>query len=84
MFIPLQRVCSSLDFYSHFAAPYFLTLLILLLVKITWTDYIIIFVLSVVGVILSSTMFTAQMQFFCRLSDPLLGGTYMCVWLPYF
>lgn len=45
--------------------------------QITWTDYTIVFVLSVVGVILSSTMFTAQMQFYCRNSDPVLGGTYM-------
>ncbi|EDQ91581.1 uncharacterized protein MONBRDRAFT_813, partial [Monosiga brevicollis MX1] len=32
---------------------------------------------SSVLAIASTIMFTAQMQFFCKLSDPLLGGTYM-------
>jgi hypothetical protein len=26
-------------------------------------------------------MFTAQMQFYCKLSDPILGGTYLYGWL---
>ena len=29
----------------------------------------------------STIMFTAQLQFFCTLSDPVLGGTYMYGWM---
>lgn len=45
----------------------------------TWTDLALILTMSVISVIASSVMFTTQMQFFCKLSDPLLGGTYMSV-----
>eukprot|EP00051_Salpingoeca_urceolata_P028611 m.487620 g.487620 ORF g.487620 m.487620 type:complete len:528 (-) comp25159_c0_seq1:34-1617(-) len=44
---------------------------------VPWTAYLCIFALTAFGVICSTVMFTSQMQFFCVLSDPALGGSYM-------
>ena len=33
--------------------------------------------MAIVWVIVSTTMFTAQMEFFAKVSDPMIGGTYM-------
>lgn len=44
---------------------------------VSWSTYGIIFLASVLMTVLSSIMFTAQMQFFCTLSDPAIGGSYM-------
>lgn len=39
--------------------------------------YAAIFLMTLLTAVFSSAMFTAQMQFFCQLSDPTMGGTYM-------
>jgi hypothetical protein len=33
--------------------------------------------MAIVWVMVSAMMFTAQMEFFARIADPLIGGTYM-------
>eukprot|EP00045_Choanoeca_perplexa_P009714 m.94789 g.94789 ORF g.94789 m.94789 type:complete len:507 (-) comp15004_c0_seq2:111-1631(-) len=44
---------------------------------ITWMEYAAIFGATLLSVCTSTIMFTAQMQFYCKLSDPILGGTYL-------
>lgn len=34
-------------------------------------------IMAIVWVMVSAMMFTAQMEFFARIADPLIGGTYM-------
>ena len=33
--------------------------------------------MAILWVMVSAAMFTAQMEFFARIADPLIGGTYM-------
>ena len=44
---------------------------------LTSSEWLIMVVLTLVTSALSQAMFTLQMQFYCKISDPAIGGTYM-------